>query len=287
MKIRCFVSLCVVAALLCACGGGDTVPIETRKVYTEEKTIVNDKYTIYQEEEKWYMEFPSEETGDPSESGSGQDADGECIAVDYPDFNTIYEMQEQIITGNLSDSSIALFRSFSKNGKLEIYNPYDLLYLITPDNTEPGSIIWWGTGYSFEFCGPEVTGFIMCCSKEAYDYEFEAMYAGFPAESTSVISDVILTDRNAREVHYMTRSAELKKVIYESHTEEYDFYATEEFVLNYFEGAVRLTDPSSTIPWEVRLYWNDGERYYYGYFSSFTERPTEEWITGFRLVPIA
>ena len=287
MKIRCFVSLCVVAALLCACGGGDTVPIETRKVYTEEKTIVSDKYTIYQEEGTWFMEFPAVETVDPSESKSDQDADGERRVKSYPRFNSVYDMQEQIITGTLSDSDIALLKEDSRDGKLEICNPYDLQNVIPPINMDLEYVLWHGNVYYFRFRGSMAVGQIRSCTKEDYEYEVEIEQKTLSAARRSAISEVDSPDRNARVIHYMINSTERKKVIYEMHIGEYDFYAAEDFLLDVFEGASYTGKPSSEIPQTVRLYWNDGERYYFGYFSSFTERPTEEWITGFRVVPIA
>lgn len=281
MKMRILIAMCLVLTLLCACTGEETIQTNPNIIYNEEP-IYAEQYTIYNEDGTWYMEFSPEETAADT---NPVEKDSVLIAKSYPRFDSIQDMQQQIITGTLSDSDIALLRADSKDNKLEICNPYDLHDLTLPDGLTCSSVSWSGDAYKFSLSGTAVSGYVTCCDKESYDYHFETMYASFPSEDTSVISEVILADRNAREVHYMTDSSECKKVIYELHTGEYDFYATELFVLNRFNDASQRTETSSTIPENVRLYWNDGEQYYYGYIYGFSERPTEQWITSFQLVP--
>ena len=285
MKTKIVIVLCLVAALLCACSGGEAVPIETRKVYTEEKTIVNEKYTIYQEEGTWFMEFPAEETENPAENAPKKSKDPICgVAPPYPEFASVYDMQEQIIEGTIQDSDLVRLKRESKNGKLEICNPYDLQYLHLPDDMVLGHVWWEGDSYGISFYGDVGRGSVECYDEETFNQQFEDYNADAIKYEFPVISDKTVPDRNAREVHYKTGVAELRNVFYELKIGRASLFVVEHYAIKYFSN--RNSETSNTVPSRVKLYWNDGEYYYVG-IVWVTERPSVEWLRSFRLVPVA
>jgi len=103
-------------------------------------------------------------------------------------------------------------------------------------------------------------------------------------EDFSIISDKTVSDRNAREVHYMTKAAELRVVYYELKIGQASLYVLEHYVINYFGSSNDRT--SNTVPKYVEIFWNDGEHNYAGVIWTSNERPSVEWLSSFQLVPM-
>ena len=163
---------------------------------------------------------------------------------------------------------------------MEICNPYDLQYLHLPDDMDLDHVWWEGDAYGISFYGDVGWGSVECMDEETFHQQFEAYDADAIQYKFSVISDKTVPDRNAREVHYMTGAAELRKVFYELKIGEASLYVLEHYTIKYFGSSNDGT--SNTVPNRVKLYWNDGEHYYVG-IVWVTERPSVEWLRSFRL----
>lgn len=279
MKIRLFVSWCLIIVMLCACTG---------KVSVE-----NEVYSIYQKDGHWYLELHSSTSeNDQSENTTGDPSANISIAIQYPKFNSIPEMRQKIKGGDIPEVQIAAMIENSnnnvldgKNNVLEICDLDNLKDLSLPEGLTYEYILWLGDSYSFEIRQTDLLGYIVYCDREEFNQAFEREYVSFLNENCSVITDNPISDRNAREVRYVTHAAELKNLLYNFTTEHSSVYVLENYVIRYFHDAAQVNESPETIPQSVRIFGNDGENYFYGLFLGFEERPSIEWLESFRLVP--
>ena len=270
MKWRVFVSWCLVIVLLCAC--------------TAKRMSENEKYAIYQKEGNWYMEFYSDFSEDKQ---SSQLSTHVSIAKEYPRFESISDMKNKIMTGNIPERQIAALQGDSTNNVLGICNPNDLCDLTSPGDLTYDYILWYGDTYSFEFDRTDFLGYFMCCDEEAFYQQFEENYAAFSNENCSVFSDKTISDRNAREVLYMTHNAMLKDILYDFSVGQTKIYVVERYALAYFGDDVNENEISESVPKSIRIFGNNGSDYFYGWIKGFDERPTIEWLGCFGLESVA
>lgn len=273
MKIRSLVFLCIIAViLLCFC---------IARTFDKNKS-----YTMYCKDGKWYLEFYSDAFADDlSEVGSGEQFANISIAREYPRFDSISDMREKIKNGDIPDRQIEALKAHSTSNLLEICDPNDLYDLAVPNKLTYDYIHWYGDAYSFEFDGTDFLGYVVCCDQETFDQQFNEEYVSFLNKNCSVVNDAFVEDRNAREVHYVTHAAELKKVLYNFTTEQSNMYVVESYVLSYFNNDALKIKTSDTVPNSIRIFGSDGENYFYGWFKGFEERPSVEWLSSFGLVP--
>lgn len=271
MKIRIVVSLCIVVVLLCSCATPTLVEHEN--------------YKIYKEDGKWYLEeFPDNSSKTQEKTGSTENSSNECMAIVAPKFNTLSEMREAIIGGTLSKSQITALRACTgnENDSLEIYDPYKMKNLATPEDIKYDYVYLEGDYYSFQFSGENIIGYIVCCDKEEYEKTYQNKYG--ITKKQSIISETVVSERNARVVHSETGAGEFNDVFYTITTKRGDtLYVKEQYALSYFDET-RNDEVSETIPQNIRLFGNNGSNYYFGWFKGFEERPSVEWLQSFGLV---
>lgn len=273
MKIKFIVTWCLIVILLCAC--------------STETLTSNKKYKILKKDSNFYIEFQSNQTAEEqSENVLSHLSVG--ISKSYPKFNSISDMRAKILNGDISDEQIAVLQTDGTNNVLEICNPNNLYDLALPKNLAYDYILWYGDTYSFEIEDDSFMGYVFYSNEEAYNQEFSEKYSDFLMEKHSVISDTVISERNARVVHSMNDAGEFKNMFYTISTTTGDtLYVKEEYVLRYF-GDETLTDTyevSETIPANIRIFGSNGTYYYYGWLKGFEERPSVEWLSSFGLVP--
>lgn len=275
MKWRFIISWCLVAIMLCSC--------------TANKTTQDGNYSIYTKDGVWYMEFHSDSPGDDQMTpGSDQPQANASMTKEYPQFETISDMQSKIKNGDIPERQLASLQADSTNNVLEICDPDELWDLTMPGDLAYDYIVWHGNTYSFQFIQTDLLGYFECCDEETYHQQFEENYGPFSNENCSVFADKSISDRNAREVMYMTRSAMLKDVLYNFSSAQWNIYVVERYALAYFSNpAAHEEYTSETVPQSIRIFGNDGNRYFYGWMTELVERPTLEWLGAFGLAPIA
>lgn len=275
MKIKFIAVWCLIIMLLCAC--------------STETLVGNEKYKIFEKDGNFYMEFQSNRTVE-NQTKSESSHLSVCISKSYPKFNSISDMQAKILDGDISDEQIAVLQTDGTNNILEICNPNNLYDLALPKNLAYDYILWYGDTYSFEIKDDSFMGYVFYSNEEEYNREFSENYYD-SLKKHSIISDIAVSERNARVVHYMTHTGEFKDLFYTISTAYGDtLHVREEYVLRYF-GDEKVTDKlldkvSEAIPKSISIFGSNGTNYYYGWFSGFEERPSVEWLSSFGLTPI-
>lgn len=267
MEIRTLVSLfLVVALLLCSCSA--------------DSAEMNPKYTIFEKDGKMYMEFRAEDT----ETADTSAHKTENIAIEYPHFDSISEMREQIRSGNISSDHLNSLRLAAENNVLEIWPINELFDVVLPSGLEYESISWLGNAYSFQIRTGGFHGYVMCCNEEYYTREYNEKFAYTLRSNATLISETVAADRNAQVIHYKNNTGEYKAVRYEITTAQGSIYVYERYCVDYYIGGVDM-DVSESIPNVVRIFGNEGDRYFFGWFSGFEERPAVDWLSSFSLIP--
>lgn len=265
MKTKVIITLLVITTLLCACTAGS-----------------NEKYTIFYENGKCYMEFPKD-TAATKETDSALSGN---IAIEYPSFDSVAEMKEAILGGNVSDRELYALRVQSTDDVLEICDPNKLCDLTLPDSVSIRSVTWRGDHYSFGIKGNLARGYVMCVDEESYNQNFSYHYLNYPdSKFHSVNSDTTTSERNARLVDSDTSQVNFKTLLYELPTTSGNtLYVQEQFLLRWFNDPTGET--SETIPDQIRFFGNWNGNYFYGWLHEFEERPSVEWLSSFGLVSL-
>ena len=270
MNKRLFVMWCLVLSLLCGCGS------------TPAADEVN--FRTYQKDNRWYMEFLS-----PVEDESFETSENASIAVSYPCFDHVSDMQKMLKSGKIPEGYVEVLSNFGKEKTIEICNPNKLYDLTLPNSLIYDNVVWYGDYYSFEFVQEDFIGYIYCVNQEQYNRKLNEVYVGFPNENHTVFNDDMVEERNARVVHSVTNSCQLKTILYKLTLEEYEIYIVEEYYIKWFAGKQpngRFGRESESAPAKVSILGNDGHNYWFGWFMGFEERPSVEWLSSFRLTPI-
>lgn len=223
-------------------------------------TITTEKYTLFWEDGKSYMEY---------HPGEGNEAsDGNALAIaHYPTFSSIREMREKLITGDLAEEEITeLMRNAPKDSDVvEICNINKLYEATYPKDMTLKRIKLFGTGYSFELDN----GYIICTSKDGYLSEFDRIYNGKGFGGITILSVEKVADRNAEVTRYDNVGTECSWVRYTNETD----YGTQYVMEIYMEDTLML----------VYIFGTSNGGYYHADFSGLEERPSLEWISSFGL----
>lgn len=241
-------------------------------------------YLIYVINEKTYMQMPpNENKNEPIRAESDQHFVE--FSVDYPRFETVAEMKEKILSGGIPEESLSGLRAKAdEKNMLEICDPDSLFDLQLPNGLEYEYVEWYGTSYKFVLAAGHLFGYVVFCDEsgynKAYDEEF-SYYTTF--DGVNVLKDDTIAERNARVIHYTNGTGEYIDISYGVATETGEVCVSERYCLKHYFGGI---DESKTVPHTVRIFGDEGDRYFYGWFVGFTERPTLEWFASFALDPV-
>lgn len=193
-------------------------------------------YSISYESDKCFLHF-----SDTFKSSIG-DADAVLGRIEawHLKFNSVGEMKEYIEGGKISAND--LLRFYLENGKsdlLEICNLSTLDDARYPSDLTLRYVTFWGTDYSFELLGEEQSGAVNCIDRDEYGRLYNTEFVDFLLDDHVVLSNEMITDRNARVVRYKTSRAELMSVIYQIDTLNGSMYVVEclsSFGLQWYTG---------------------------------------------------
>lgn len=270
MKAKIIIVLLLITSLLCA---------------SAEKR--NERYTIFYKDGTCYMRFADDifaktETWRALSRASG------CIALVYPKFDSVAEMKAEILSGDLDDSQLYAIWFTAKDKKMvEIYDLDKLQIPLLPTDYTLTRAKWYGISYSVGFKGNSAvvsSGSVSCMGEEKYRSLFEQQLAIATNENHKVMSDTVVSERNARVIHSSTGVAELRDVFYTlSGANGYTLHIMETYVLRYYRNT--STDTSDTVPQSIHMFGTNGENYFHSYFHKPKERPSVEWLSSFGLTP--
>lgn len=273
MKHRFVVVICLVLSLLCGCGQSGQ---PSKEIYSE-----NELYKMYKEDGKWYIEFLQPADGEDSNAPSNNN-----IAITYPQFDSAIDLANMLKSGNIPDEYIRVLRSGKSNNVLEISDPNKICDLKMPNSLEYKYVSWHGDAYHFEIEKEDFIGYIDCYDviQDQYTRKFEE-YQNFPNENHTVTSDITVEDRNARIVYSYTSTCEQKNILYKITAGKSEIYVRETYVIQNLDDELTFI-VSDTIPYTINVWGSDETHYWHGWFMGFKERPSVEWLSSFRLVPI-
>lgn len=268
MKLKSLLWVCLLLMALCACSDN----------------VVEKQYTIYKEDGKTYMQLPP--NGNKNEHIRVETNQHSMdISVDYPRFETVAEMKEKILSGEIPEESLSGLRARTdEKNMLEICDPDNLFDLLLPNDLEYEYIEWYGASYKFVLDSRNLTGHVYFCDEsrytKAYDEEF-SYYTTF--DGVNILEDNTVADRNARVIHYTNGTGEYMNISYSVPTETGKVCVSERYCLMHYFGGI---DESESVPFSVRIFGDEGDRYFYGFFVRFAERPSQEWFASFTLDPV-
>ena len=257
---------------LTAVGAGEQESIPTQTSYD------NNYYSITENEGR-YILTPKEPPEDPTGNWCAS------RAFFYPQFTSIGQMQQEIITGPISKHELfaLCLPSQSENGEIEICNPNKLYECTAPDEFDLEYITWYRTDYTFYLAGDNANSLISCYDEESYTASFNNHYKEFLLDSPETLTKQTWTPNRFATVYYCnTGVAKLKYICYEISAGHKKMYIQEEYVLERQKGDVPVSDK---VPNYVQFWGVEKGGYFEGLLYDLTERPSVEWLSQFGLVP--
>jgi len=229
-------------------------------------TITTEKYTLFWEGEKCYMQ------GHPGNSSNAFEGDALGKAY-YPTFSSLSEMQQKLKTGDLAPEEIAeLMRYAPKNTNIvEICNINKLYEAMYPENIEVEYIMFTGRAYSYEL-GNSITGSITYLCQEEYERLYDAQYIHPLGKSgITILSVEQVDDRNAEVLRYdnLSLGIECSHVRYTNKTD----HGTQYILELYAEDTLI----------SIKVFGVSNGAYYRVSLHDLEERPSIEWLSSFGL----
>ena len=209
---------------------------------------------------------------------------GVSIGLMYPEFQSVEEMRQAIITGEFTEVElIALtFASDAAQG-IEICDPDQLYEFNAPEELELQKIKWLGKHYHGQLTGETVRGSITCYDEEDYSESLAEGYKDFLTNPNVTITRKYKTINRLASVYYgHTDRAKFKYVCYELRAGNKKMYIQEEYLLEIQDDRLPV---SSTVPDTVYFWGEENSGYFHGCFFDFTERPSLKWLKEFGLTP--
>lgn len=270
MKLRFLLVWCIIFSLLCGCSGSTC--------------------EMYSKDGKWYIEVPDS----IAEEQPGSSSSNASIALpEPPKFSSAKELKKMLRTGDIPEDYI---RVLSRIGDvyddgtkklIEICDPNSICDLKLPKGMSYSYIQWVGNQYYFKIDAESASG-ISCVPEDLYKYWFDKRYQNFLNEHYTVYGEEAEEERNAKVVHSFTDACQIKDILYKITAEDYELYIREEYIVKYFAGmktGAHSTE-SATVPSTIFIFGTNGTQYFRGTLRGFEERPSVEWLSSFRLVPI-
>lgn len=209
---------------------------------------------------------------------------GVSLRLLYPEFQTVEEMRQAIITGSFAEEElIALtFASDAAEG-IEICDPDRLYEFTAPKELRPGSITWYGKSYSCKLTGETVQGWISCYDREDYEKSLNDEYKDFLTDPLVTITKRQVTLHRFASVFYgHTDLEKYKYICYELREGNRKMYIQETYLLEEEEDGQTV---ASQVPDSVCIWGQENGGYFHGSFREFTERPSTAWLCQFGLTP--
>lgn len=212
--------------------------------------------------------------------------DGSCCSVlFYPEFQSVEEMRQGILTGSFEEYEIheLLRASMRSDNGLDIWNLDHLYDFTAPDEFSLEKIRWCGNYYDCDLTSDTAWGGIYCYGEEDYTEKLDHGYKDFLTNPNFTVTDQRKTPNRFATVYYgHTDVAKFKYICYELRSGDKKMYIQEEYTL---EFKTHPEEGSSSVPDTIYLWGEENDGYFYGVFFDFAERPTTKWLLQFGIKP--
>ena len=261
--------LAVTILLLSACSSGRTVQAKTYY------------YTLFTENGQWFMEVRSARVKSDIDRNTAKE-----IIITSPG-----DLRDKIMNGDFPAAYICDYvqRPPFSNYTIQICNLDRLYDLCLPKGLHYDGIDWYGDSYRFSvpIDGAIYGTSFYCASQEDYlrlfDYYFREQF------QNNILQDT--TDgQGTRDVYTLSLYSLDHYKIYILQTPSQTLHVCEHRRYNDYSGrlnevnAIFLLEAANP-KIETTIFGTDGSYYFYGYLPYSNERPTEQWLSSFALVP--
>lgn len=270
----------VVVSLLCVGLTGCTAKQETKQYTTDLYTInvCGDSCYILIDEEKW---------NEKQENSLMQD----CEVAVYPEFTTMKEMRQAIITGSFTEREQEQLMKIMKlaernaDGGIEIFNVDKLNECVLPSGMNVEYILWMARSYYFHVSGPgKITGGFYCVNKEVFDNDMNTQYRSFLVNEYLTVTAQEFDEEREATVYYTANGSggKSKYCCYEILEGTKRIVVEESYLL---ESATERGKgkESDMVPDQVTIWIEDEVGYAFALLFGFEERPSVEWLSQFGL----
>lgn len=207
------------------------------------------------------------------------------MALVYPQFTSVEEMKQAIITGSFTEEELYALSLNSPSGDsgIEIYNLDHLYECTAPAEFSLENITWYGKYYVFALSCEKMWGGIDCYNEDEYTVKFANEYKDFLSNpNLTFIKQEEIEERSATVYYYNTDRAELKYICYDICIGNKKIYVQEEYVLEIKDDVLK---ESSDVPLRIEFWGTEHSGYFSGIFFDVKERPTVEWLCEFGITP--
>lgn len=251
---------------------------------TSQCLFKNDKYSITQKNEKFYINFRDRFVTNPYPPMG-------LISVPNMTFSSVKEMQQTILNGGISDEKLAEMQYYAEttagpDRRLEIVDITTVYEPLLPGEFTVYEVEFWLTEYFLDFTG---TFDGACAVKTKSYWETDQMRYTTMSDFSQILSDEIIEDRNARRIHYKSSTGEFVTLQYDIVLENMTLTVYEQYCLDYYmdidwaRGKI-----SDTVPYDVHVFGvfgADDQTYFRYYFDNApTERPSVAWLSSLGIV---
>ena len=250
-----------------------TVTHETEN--DEPYEIKVDDYTLIKNENGCYLTFD-----DISKYQSNSNSSMEVANVE---FSSIKEFKDRVTKGLLTNGEKNIVADFSKydNGYIKMCDFNNLYEPMLPQGSTIPRVLWEADSYSFEICRENIYyGYLLIMTKEGYTRIYENEYENALNKDTITITKTEEIDGKCI-IYYKTSAASIRLERYTLYSGDKTIIVDKKFVL---EGHP-LLNPSETVPINIRMYCNEGNKYYIVNIDTVYEDPTDGWLLEFGLKP--
>ena len=262
--------LAVIVLLLSACNSNRTLQAKTYY------------YTLFTEKGQWFMEVRSARVKSDIDRNTAKE-----IIITSPG-----DLRDKIMNGDFPASYINDYiqRTPFCNYTIQICNMDRLYDLRLPTGLHYDRINWYGDSYYFSvpIDGSVINAGFYCTSQEDYlqqfDYYFQQQFRD------NIILDTT-DDQGTRNVYTLLGDFSVDHYrIYMLQTPSQTLHVCEHRRYNDYSGRLNETNAIHLLEafnpkTKTTIFGTDGSYYFYGLLPHIDERPTEQWLSSFALVP--
>lgn len=234
-------------------------------------------YTVNVSGDNCYLTFDEaiEQVGDDM---------SDCEVLIFPEFLTLKDMRQGIITGAITERElISLNRFCGKNedGSIKICNVDKLIECIIPSDLEVEKVIWKGEPYSFSIRGGPGPMFIQIVDEELYVSMMNSYHILY--DGTATITAQEFEEERSATVYFETTptGAKRKLICYEINDGTKTIMIQENYDLWNSSEKNTGSEVFDTKPGYIQIWIKDEIGYAYGYISGPEYRPSLEWLSQF------
>ena len=241
------------------------------------QNIVNDKYTVTCENGAYYLQLKNEIQTDETESNNG-------VRVNFGiSFENMEEFVNDVKNGNFDEHELRVMNGFKKeNDKIVMCDMNNLYYPIIEHPDIEFVVIWHGHYYTNSKSREE--GDFSLSIKEINVDEYND---GVSCQHLEQLNDPYLVQDEVREdghriLIHTKEDRSQKNECYTLSTDDRTYYVHKQYWLD-TPSFIRDTFASETIPYIVKIYWQDDGHYFMADMRNGIDDFTDEHIMSLRM----